>query len=326
MNTTLFKRNIWKHKITNLLHSFALLAGMGSLLGLLGWFFAGPAGISWAIILTVASLMISARWSPRIILRWYAATALSPRTAPALYSTVGQLAKQAGLPKMPTLYYVPTRVPNAFTTGSRSNAVIAVTEGLLKSLKHRELTGVIAHEIGHLQNNDLWLMNLSDTISRVTALLALIGQCLLFLSLPLLLASGLHVSWAVLLLLMLAPAAASLLQLALSRSREFDADLAAAALTGDPAGLAAALSKMERLRQGWLKRLFLPGRRASQPSVLRSHPETRERVERLLALAAEPHFQQPAPSIATRTMDASAPPVHLRRRHPRWHFGGIGTG
>lgn len=323
MNSAPYRIDAFKHKILNLLHSLVLLAGMALLLGLLGWIFAGPSVIRWTIIIAVASLVVSSHLSPQILLRLYAAKPLSPRSAPALYSVLRELAQRAKLPNVPALYYVPAKMPNAFTTGSRSNAAIALTNGLLKALSMRELTAVIAHEMGHLKNNDLWIMNLSDTISRVTSFISMAGQFLLFLNLPLLLASGRHVSWVGILVLISAPSLAVFLQLALSRTREFDADLEAAVLTGDPEGLASALSKMERYQRGWLARIFSPGHRKPQPSILRSHPQTKERIRRLLTLSpdthplrrlahphAEPAFNFPVPS-------------HRVRKNPRWHLSSI---
>jgi heat shock protein HtpX len=319
MNANDYRNNILKHKITNLLHSAALLGGMAFLLGLLGWIFAGLSGVSWAIILTLASLMITPHLSPRILLRWYGARPVPPHAAPQLYSVLRQLAKRGGLSGMPVLYRVPTRMLNAFAAGSRSHAAIAVTDGLLSTLSTRELTGVIAHELGHLKNSDLWIMNLSVTISRITSFLSLVGQCLLFLNLPLLLASGHHVPWTVILVLLLAPTAAALLQMALSRSREFDADLEAAALTGDPAGLASALSKMERHQQGWRARWLVPGRREPLPPVLRTHPQTRERIQRLLALSAGRRpCRQDGLSGEGWAPDVPAPPAGFQP-HPEWH-------
>jgi heat shock protein HtpX len=187
----------------------------------------------------------------------------------------------------------------------------------------RELNAVIAHEVAHLKNNDLWIMNLSDTISRVMSFFSMSGQFLLFLNLPLLLASGHRVSWAGILVLLFAPTVGVLLQLALSRTREFDADLDAALLTGDPEGLASALSKMERHQGGWLGRVLFPGYHERQPSILRTHPQTQERIDRLLALSPgklEPLDQ--ANAFGDGTFPFTATPVPIRKK-PRWRFGGI---
>ena len=171
---------------------------------------------------------------------------MSPHQAPDLYAALQEFAQRAGLPRPPVIYCVPTKMLNVFTTGSPDNAAIAITDGLLNTLSMRELNAVIAHEVAHLKNNDLWIMNLSDTISRVTSFFSMSGHFLLLLNLPLLLASGHHVSWVGILVLIFAPTIVVMLQLALSRTREIDADLYAALLTGDPEGLTSALTKMER--------------------------------------------------------------------------------
>ena len=323
MHDDLYQINTLKHKIVNWLHSLMLLAGMALLLGLLGWIFAGPSGIRWAVIITVISLIVSPHLSPKVILRWYAAKPLIPHQVPDLYAALQELAQRAGLSRPPVIYYVPTKMLNAFTTGSPDNAAIAITDGLLNTLSMRELNAVIAHEVAHLKNNDLWIMNLSDTINRVTYFFSMFGQFLLFLNLPLWLASGHHVSWVGILVLIFAPTIGALLQLALSRTREFDADLDAALLTGDPEGLASALTKMERYQGGWVARVLFPGYRERQPSIIRTHPQTQERIDRLLTIS--PGKLEPlgkANAFGDGIFHFTTTPVQVRK-NPRWRFGGI---
>lgn len=320
MNWTTYRANTLKQKFVNLLYSLILLAAMVLLLGFLGWFFAGSSGVRWAILVTVISLIISPRLSPKVILRWYGARPLSPRQTPALYSVLRELVQRAKLSEIPTIYYVPKPMLNAFTTGSRGNTAIAITGGLVNTLSMRELSSVMAHEIAHLKNNDLWIMNLSDTISRVTSFFSMFGQFLLLLNLPLLLASGEQLSWTGILVLILAPTIVVLLQLALSRTREFEADVDAAVLTGDPEALASALSKMERHQGGWLSRILFPGYRKPQSSMLRTHPDTRERINRLLSLVPDRRVRrQPAHSSLRSDFSFSAPPLHIGR-HPGWRL------
>ena len=276
-----------KQKFTNFFHSAALLIGMVSLLILLGWIFAGITGIMWALVISLGIWAISPNLPPRLILRLYGAKPLSAGNAPRLYSALHTLAQQAQLPSLPTLYYVPSKAVNAFAVGNRNDAAIAVTDGLINVLSMRELTSVLAHEVSHLKNNDLWILNLSNTISRVTSFFSMAGQFLLILNLPLLLMSGRHISWVAILVLILAPAMTTLLQLALSRTREFNADLSAAKLTGDPKGLASALLRIERHQLGWVPSILFPGRRKLQASTWRTHPKTEERVKRLLSLSED---------------------------------------
>lgn len=271
----------------NRLQSALLLLAMAGIWALLGWSLAGPElmviVLGAGLVALVAGLPATSRW----ILVLYRARPLAPAEAPQLYQLLAELSRRAGLPRVPTLHWVPSRVLNAFTVGSRQDAAVALSDGLLRTLSWRELAGVLAHEISHLMHNDLWVMALADLVSRMTHLLSLTGQVLLLVNLPLILFTQVQVPWLTVLLLILAPGITALLQLALSRQREYDADLGAVSLTGDPAGLAQALAHLERLQGNWLAHVLLPGRQVPDPSLLRTHPPTEERVRRLQDLAAE---------------------------------------
>jgi heat shock protein HtpX len=194
-----------------------------------------------------------------------------------------------------------------------------LTDGILRAMNMRELTGILAHELNHVRGNDMRVMGMADIISRMTTFLSLAGQILLLINLPLLLTGQLTISWWLILLLIISPNAVALLQLGLSRSREFNADLDAARLTGDPKGLASALSKLERAERSLLSRLLMPGRKVPVPSVLRTHPDTRERVRRLLELESQypAHpFGDDRPSLPG---DLNRPP----RRPPRRRWTGL---
>ena len=278
--------HMWSgQRLKNSWHTLVLFTGMLLLSGLMGWLFAGTVGMVGVLMATLISVLVAPRLSMPVMLRWLGARPLAPMEAPSLYANLKELTRRAGLNRMPTLVYLRTHKPRAFTTGSRDDAVIAVTEGLLQALNMRELTAVMAHEISHLKNNDLWMMNVSATFNRMTSMLATVGQILLLLNLPLMLLSGQHISWIAILVLMLAPAVAMLMQLALSRTREFAADLGAAALTQDPQGLAAALLKIEHHQHGWLGRLGWLRRPNPYEAIWHTHPATRERINRLMAVA-----------------------------------------
>ncbi|WP_445012318.1 zinc metalloprotease HtpX [Acinetobacter baumannii] len=153
----------------------------------------------------------------------YGARPLHPNEAPDLWAVLRELAARAGLPAVSVPHYVPSGVVNAFATGTKHHAAIALTDGLLRSLTLRELTGVLGHEIAHIANEDLRVMGLADSISRLTHLLALLGQIMLLFSLPALLWGTVAIQWPALLLLAVSPQLALLAQLGLSRVREFDA-------------------------------------------------------------------------------------------------------
>jgi len=231
-----------------------------------------------------------------------------------------ELARRSGLARYPPLYYIPSSVMNAFTVGKRDNAAIGVTDGILRKLTLRELAGVLAHEISHLRNGDLRVMTLADVISRITANLSMIGQVLILINLPLFLMGRAHIPWIPLLLLLAAPTLSALMQLALSRTREFDADMGAVRLTGDPLGLASALEKMERYQGSLLGTIFAPGRRSPDPSLLRSHPHTEERIRRLLSLEERPAPAHAIPLASPEPMFFGTPDIPTVTRQPRYRY------
>jgi len=304
-----------RHSVRNALQTAGLVLGMAGVMALAGWLLAGNDGIWWAGGLTVLALVLTPRLSPGFVLRLYRARSLSVAEAPGLYGMAEALARRAGLARVPRLFYIPSPMANAFTVGHREEAAMALTDGLLRALNTRELAAVMAHEIAHVQQGDLALMNLADVISRVTAALSMAGQLLLVLNLPLLLLGAAPVSWALVLVLVFAPGASSLLQLALSRTREFSADAEAARLTRDPLALASALGKMEMAESGFWSRLLLPGNRSPHPSLLRTHPAHAERIARLRELASDQAGPAPAEPVTL-----SFPPL---QRRPRWRIGGF---
>lgn len=258
------------------------------------------------------TLLLEPAAASGLTLRLYGARPLHPNEAPDLWAVLCELAPRAGLPAVPVPHYVPSGVVNAFATGTKHHAAIALTDGLLRSLTPRELTGVLGHEIAHIANEDLRVMGLADSISRPTHLLALLGQIMLLFSLPALLWGTVAIQWPALLLLVVSPQLALLAQLGLSRVREFDADRLAAELTGDPQGLALALAKIERESRAWL----LPGWGNPEPSWLHTHPATTERIQRLRELADS---MAPQPLYSSPFL----PDIPLAPRPPRWRASGV---
>ncbi|MFP3958859.1 MAG: M48 family metalloprotease [Spirochaetaceae bacterium] len=210
---------------------------------------------------------------------------LSRNQAPGLYRTLTELSRRAGVPRVPEVHLLRARMMNAATLGSREHPVLVVTPSLLEGLSPRELTAVLAHEIAHLRNNDLISYRLAEAISLITVVISRVGWMLLILYLPVLLTAAVRIPLGLILLLLGAPLISVGLQMTLSRSREFAADLGAVELTGDPAALARALQKIDRIGRSALHQVLpVPSRRES--SVFRSHPAIEERVRRLEALAA----------------------------------------
>jgi heat shock protein HtpX len=308
-----------KHKLRNFAHSALLLFGMVALLFGVSWLLLGLQMALWALVGWVIGLIWAPRISPRIVMRMYRARELRPAEFPAGYDLLEGLAARADLPRLPRLYYIPSSALNAFTLGSKRDAVLSVTDGLLRTLTLRELAGVLAHEISHISNNDLWVMSLADSISRLANIFSFAGMFLLFFSIPMMLFEGSIAPLVVSVVLIVTPTFASLLQLALSRAREFDADLEAASLTGDPIGLASALKKLEQYQVGLWERIFLPGRRIPDPSLFRSHPMTAERVERLLSLYPE----ERRASFGSSEGPVLASDFEPVTRRPRWRYNGL---
>ncbi len=316
---------LWhQHALANRLQTLILLAVMMGFLGILGWLLWGREGVVMLLFAGLVLALVNPSVSPRLVMRLYRAEPLTPAQAPRLYEVLALLTERSGLPQRPTLYYLPSNMVNAFAVGQPQQAAIGVTDGLLNSLSFREISAVLAHEVSHVRSNDMRVMGLADSFSRLTSLLSLFGQLLLLLNLPLLLLGAVTINWLAIGLLIIAPTLSTLAQLGLSRTREFDADLNAARLTGDPEALAQALMKIERIQGGWMERIFLPGRRLPEPSMLRTHPPTEERVRRLRELQLADHHQ---PLSLHPASDDAAWLQHLAsrsaRRGPRWHVSGL---
>lgn len=274
-----------RHRLNNLVQSVLLLGGMAAIGWLIVSALAGP-GVT---LLVIAGLVLSLLLSPgiprQILLQAYGARRLDAKNFPQGVALLAELSRRAGLPRMPELFYIPSRLPNAFAIGNPRESAVCVSDGLLRMMNRRELAGVLAHEVSHIANRDLWIMALADAMSRAVSLASWVGQVILVLNLPLILAGAAHIPWLIPLLLIFSPTIMALLQLALSRTREYDADRAGATLTGDPDGLASALIKLERRTGRFWEDMFLPGRRIPEPSLLRTHPPTEQRVRRLKELS-----------------------------------------
>lgn len=304
-----------RHRWLNRLQTALLVLTLLGIAAVAGSLLLGDSGLWLALAAAGFTLLLEPAAASGLTLRLYGARPLHPDEAPDLWAVLRELAARAGLPAVPVPHYVPSGVVNAFATGSKHHAAIALTDGLLRSLTPRELTGVLGHEIAHIANEDLRVMGLADSISRLTHLLALLGQIMLLFSLPALLWGTVAIQWPALLLLAVSPQLALLAQLGLSRVREFDADRLAAELTGDPHGLASALAKIERVSRSW-RAWLLPGWGNPEPAWLRTHPATAERIERLLEVAPPPAMP-PFPSARF------VPEMTVSPRPPRWRTGGL---
>ncbi len=302
-------------KARNLINTWLIIVGLTALLAISAWALFGVSGVIWAVGLSALVAFMTPRLSPAIVLRLFKAHAIVPHEAPQLIRLVDILTQRAGLPEAPKLYYVASSNMNAFAVGQPEDSAIAVTDGLLRGLDLRQLAGVLAHEVSHIANEDVRVMGLADVLSRLTGVMQSTGLVLMFLGLW---SGGGALLAAV--VLMLAPTFGTFLQLALSRSREYDADLGAVQLTGDPIGLANALQTLERKQGSLWESIVLPGGRTPDPSWLRTHPKTEDRVARLLELRAEPALDLDLTAAA----ETHPPPPYMRvMRSPRYHVSGL---
>jgi heat shock protein HtpX len=274
-----------RHRALNTVHTWLLAGGSLTLLAVTAYVFGGLIGVAVAIGLGALSLAAMSRASPQMVLSMYKASPVEAAHFPEAVAILRELARRAELPAVPKLYVVPSQTLNAFAVGRRDDSAIAITDALVRRLTMRELAGVLAHEVSHVAHEDVRVMAFADIVSRYTSVMSTVGILSLFINLGGF-AGGYEapVPWLGVAVLVAAPTIGGLLQLALSRTREFDADLGAAILTGDPDGLSSALVKLERAQRRHWESLMLPQGRVPDPSILRSHPPTEERIARLRAI------------------------------------------
>lgn len=270
-----------------------LMAAIVALFGVIGAMIGGKSGMLLALLFGGA-MNVFAYWnSDKMVLRMYNAQEVDVQSAPELYGMVAELAGRAGLP-MPRVYVIHEDQPNAFATGrDPEHAAVAATTGIMRMLDYRELRGVMAHELAHVRHRDTLISTISATMAG--AISALANFAMFFGGRD---EEGRAVNpIAGILVALLAPLAASLIQMAISRAREFEADRGGAEISGEPLALAAALRKIEYYAQG----LPMPAAEAhpetaqmmiinplsggGMDSLFRTHPHTEERIARLNEMA-----------------------------------------
>lgn len=212
------------------------------------------------------------------------AVPLERSNAPGLHALLEELAERAELPRTPDVYLLSAGMMNAATLGSREHPILIVTPPLLDTLSRSEVRAVLAHEVAHVRDNDLMSYRIAEAIAMITVVISRVGWLLVLLYLPVLLLSDVEIPLGLIAILLLAPAASVLLQMALSRSREFSADLGAVELTDEPLALASALQKIDNVGRSMLHQV-LPVPKKRDSSVFRSHPAISQRVERLQEVA-----------------------------------------
>ena len=229
----------------NQIRTTILLAVMTALILWVGHLIGGRQGMMLALVIAAGMNFFSYWYSDKIVLRMYRAREASPGDAPQLYETVRSLTQRAGLP-MPKVYIIPQESPNAFATGRNpEHAVVAATEGLLRIMDRDELAGVLAHELGHVKNRDILIGSIAATLAGAIMVLASLARwSAIFGGGRGNRDSGGLGAVGLIAMSIIAPMAAMVIQMAISRSREYQADASGAALSGSPEGLARALEKL----------------------------------------------------------------------------------
>jgi len=277
----------------NWLKTAILMAAIMALFGVMGAALGGAQGMLLAFAFGGA-MNIWAYWnSDKMVLRMYNAREVDEGSAPQFYRMVRELARNAGLP-MPRVYVIDEAQPNAFATGRNpEHAAVAATTGILQMLSERELRGVMAHELAHVKHRDILISTISATVAGAISALANFGMFFGGRD-----EEGRSNPVLGILVMILAPLAAALIQMAISRSREYDADRGGAEISGDPAALAAALQKIERYARGLPLEAAEAHPETAQMMIINplsggdlkglfsTHPATEERIRRLLALVS----------------------------------------
>ncbi|MCW8084993.1 zinc metalloprotease HtpX [Sabulicella glaciei] len=306
--------------------TMVLLAALTALFMGIGWALGGQQGALIALAMAAAMNLFAWWGSDSMVLRMHNAQPVGPGEAPQLHSMVQGLAQRAGIP-MPALYVIHENQPNAFATGrSPEKGAVAVNTGLLDMMDEREVAGVVAHELAHIKHRDTLIMAVTATIAGAIGWIAQFGF---------LMNRGgdrrVNPIFAILAMI-LAPIAAMLVQTAISRSREYEADAEGARICGDPAWLASALNKLEQYKQGMVNEraeanpatahMFIVNPLAGlrMDSLFSTHPPTEERVSRLMAMRggdalppSQPSFRPPPPRPQARSPWAQPNPWAGRR-------------
>ena len=283
--------------MTSQIKTVLLLALLSAIIIMLGGLMGGRTGVIFAFGLALLMNVGSYWYSDKIVLSMYRARELAPEEAPYLHKIVEELSHNAGIPK-PRICVVPEEAPNAFATGRNpENAVVAVTDGIMRLLSPEELRGVLAHEIGHIVNRDILIQTIAGVMGSAIVTLANIFQFTAIFGGNRDEEGGGTNPIAAIALALLAPMAAGLIQMAISRSREYLADDTGAALCGQPLALAGALNKLGMasgqipMQEGnpSTEQMFIVTPMFAQggmASLFSTHPPLEERIQRLRAMAA----------------------------------------
>jgi len=282
-----------------------LLALLTALVVWIGHMFGGPNGAVIALVMAGAMNFFSYWFSDKIVLKMYGGQEVTANDDPELYGMVQDLAGRAGLP-MPKVYVIPEEAPNAFATGRNpAHAAVAVTYGIRRILNKRELAGVLGHELSHVKNRDILVSSIAATLAGAISYLAYMAQWAAIFGGSRDREEGGHNIFGLLFMMIVAPLAAMLIQMAVSRSREYMADASGAKVTGDPLALASALRKLHMGAQNIplqvsdatansTAHMFIvnPLTGGGLASLFSTHPAMEERIARLEAMAKDMSYMR----------------------------------
>lgn len=280
----------------NLMKTAILMAAITALFMAIGAVLGGQSGMMLALLVALGMNFFSYWFSDKMVLKMYNAREVDAASAPQFYRMVEELAQKAQLP-MPKVYIIDENAPNAFATGRNpKHAAVAATTGIMRVLSERELRGVMAHELAHVKHRDILISTVSATMAGAISMLA--NFAMFFGGRD---SEGRPANpLAGILVAILAPIAASLIQMAISRAREFEADRGGAEISGDPRALASALDKIHRYAQGIPLEAAERHPETAQMMIMNplsgggikglfsTHPATEERIARLMAMAGGP--------------------------------------
>ena len=280
--------------MVNTMKTFILMAALTALFMFAGQAFGGQSGMVFALVMALAMNFFAYWYSDKLALTMSRAREVSSGQAPQLHAMIEELARNAGLPK-PKVYVMPGQTPNAFATGRNpEHAAIAVTEGLLQLLQRDELGGVIGHELGHIKNRDILISSIAAVMAGAISYLATMAQWAMIFGGGGNDDKGRSNLFAMLAMMIIAPLAAAIIQMAISRNREYLADATGAKICGHPISLANALQRLEDYNHRMpLKvnpataQMYIvnPLAGGTMARLFSTHPPIQERIKRLQAMA-----------------------------------------
>ena len=312
--------------MANFLRTGVLFAVLTALFMAVGYFIGGTSGMMIAFVVAAGTNLFAYWNSDKMVLSMQGARQVDQRSAPELHAMLERLSRNAGLPT-PKLYLIDTQQPNAFATGRNpDNAAVAVSTGLLQYLQSDEVAGVIAHELAHIKNRDTLTMTITGTMAGAISMLAQFG---------LLFGGGNNRDnplggVGALLMVFLAPLAAGIVQMAISRTREYEADKDGAIIARDPMALASALSKISRLSQRTVNvqaernpamahlYIFNPLSGARMDNLFSTHPNVENRIAQLQQIAGQMRRSEPAARVSPQSPRGPA------ARNSGWRVPSIG--